>query len=110
MNSRGFLLLILVLSALVCGYDVYAAVRSQGQNVVAWVLAALMRVWHARETRMVPGGCVASNRYEAYALSVLSSMCDMYYMLVLSHLSDVSAMIEMLVMTEVSVMAEMLEL
>ena len=42
MNSRGFLLLILVLSALVCGYDVYAAVRSQGQNVVAWVLAALM--------------------------------------------------------------------
>lgn len=42
MNGRGFLLLILVLSALVCGYDVYAAMRSGGHNVVAWVLAGLM--------------------------------------------------------------------
>jgi uncharacterized membrane protein len=42
MRSRAFAVLILVLSALVCGYDVYAALRSGGRNVVAWVLAALM--------------------------------------------------------------------
>lgn len=42
MNSRGFLLIIAVLSALVCGYDVYAALRGGGKNVIAWVLAALM--------------------------------------------------------------------
>lgn len=42
MSGRGFLIVIFVLSALVCGYDVYAAMRSGGHNVVAWVLAALM--------------------------------------------------------------------
>ena len=44
MNSRTFLLLILVLSVLVCGYDVYAALRGGGHNIVAWVLAALMAI------------------------------------------------------------------
>ncbi len=42
MNSRGGLLLIFILSALVCGYDVYAALRAHGTGIVAWVLAALM--------------------------------------------------------------------
>lgn len=34
--------LILVLSVLVCAYDVYAAVRGHGHNIVAWILAAIM--------------------------------------------------------------------
>lgn len=42
MSGRNFLLAICVLSALVCAYDIFAAIRSGGQNVIAWVLAALM--------------------------------------------------------------------
>lgn len=42
MNSRSFLLVIFVLSTLVCGYDVFAAVRSGGRNFIAWILAAIM--------------------------------------------------------------------
>lgn len=43
MNSgRGTLMIILVLAILVCAYDVYAALRGQGHNIVAWVLAAIM--------------------------------------------------------------------
>lgn len=41
-NSPMSLWLIFVLALLVCGYDVFAAMRGQGHNVVAWVLAAIM--------------------------------------------------------------------
>jgi len=37
-------ILILVLSILICGYDVYIAVRSGGHNILAWILAALMAI------------------------------------------------------------------
>ncbi|HEV3152489.1 MAG TPA: hypothetical protein VGZ02_01650 [Candidatus Baltobacteraceae bacterium] len=36
--------LILVVSALVCAYDVYIAVRSGGHNIFAWCLAAVMAI------------------------------------------------------------------
>jgi hypothetical protein len=42
MNARSGTILIFVLSVLVCAWDVYAAVRGQGHNYVAWILAALM--------------------------------------------------------------------
>ena len=42
MNARSGTFLILVLSVLVCGWDVYAAIRGQGHNFIAWILAALM--------------------------------------------------------------------
>jgi predicted ABC-type exoprotein transport system permease subunit len=51
MNSRAYLVLILVLSALVCGYDVFAAVRSGGHNIVAWLLAVLMALIAASALR-----------------------------------------------------------
>jgi hypothetical protein len=51
MNSRAFLILILVLSALVCAYDVYAALRGGGHNIVAWVLAILMALIAASALR-----------------------------------------------------------
>jgi hypothetical protein len=44
MKSPSGLILIFVLSVLVCGYDVYAAVLSNGHNIVAWILAAMMAV------------------------------------------------------------------
>lgn len=43
-NSAGTLWLIFVLALLVCAYDVFAAVRGQGHNIVAWVLAAIMAI------------------------------------------------------------------
>jgi hypothetical protein len=44
MNARSGTILIFVLSLLVCGWDVYAAIRGQGHNYVAWILAALMAI------------------------------------------------------------------
>jgi hypothetical protein len=41
-NSRGGLIVILVLATLVCAYDVFAAVRTGGHNILAWVLAVIM--------------------------------------------------------------------
>ena len=35
---------ILVVSLLVCAYDVYIGVRSGGHNIFAWILAAVMAV------------------------------------------------------------------
>jgi len=42
MTTRSFLFVIFVLSVVVCGYDVYAAMRSGGRNIIAWLLAAIM--------------------------------------------------------------------
>ena len=41
-SSPMGLWLILVLSTLVCAYDVYAALRGRGNTILAWVLAAIM--------------------------------------------------------------------
>lgn len=42
MNARGGTILIFVLALLVCGWDVYAALRGQGHNYIAWILAVIM--------------------------------------------------------------------
>ena len=42
MSGRNGTILILVLSVLVCAWDVYAALRGQGHNYIAWILAAIM--------------------------------------------------------------------
>lgn len=42
MNARSGTILIFVLALLVCAWDVYAAIRGEGHNYVAWVLAGIM--------------------------------------------------------------------
>jgi hypothetical protein len=42
MRGRSYTTLIFVLSALICGYDTYIAVRSGGHNIVAIILAVIM--------------------------------------------------------------------
>jgi hypothetical protein len=41
-TSPSTLTVILVLALIVCAYDVFVAVRGNGHNYVAWILAAVM--------------------------------------------------------------------
>ena len=41
-SSRTTMIVIFVVALLIGGYDVYVAIRGQGHNIVAWVLAAIM--------------------------------------------------------------------
>ena len=40
--SRTGMFVILAVALIICAYDVYAAIRGQGHNIVAWVLAVMM--------------------------------------------------------------------
>ncbi len=41
-SSRTGLWIIFAVAVIICAWDVYAAVRGQGNNIVAWALGALM--------------------------------------------------------------------
>ena len=41
-RSRTGLWIIFAVSVIICAWDVYAAVRGQGNNIVAWALGAMM--------------------------------------------------------------------
>lgn len=41
-RSRTGLWIIFAVAVIICAWDVYAAVRGQGNNFVAWGLAAMM--------------------------------------------------------------------
>lgn len=42
MTSRASLWLLFVVAVMICAWDVYAALRGQGHNVVAWALGVMM--------------------------------------------------------------------
>jgi hypothetical protein len=44
-RSRTGLVIIFAVSVIICAWDVYAAVRGQGNNAVAWALGAMMAVF-----------------------------------------------------------------
>jgi hypothetical protein len=41
-RSRSGLWIIFAVAVIICAWDVYAAVRGQGNNIVAWALGAMM--------------------------------------------------------------------
>ena len=43
--NRTSMIVILAIAVLICAWDVYAAVRGHGNNIVAWALAAMMAVF-----------------------------------------------------------------
>lgn len=43
--SRNGLWIIFAVVVIICAWDVYAAVRGQGNNFVAWALGAMMAVF-----------------------------------------------------------------
>lgn len=53
MNARSGTILIFVLALLVCAWDVYAAMRGQGHNYVAWILAVVMALVAAGALRKI---------------------------------------------------------
>ena len=56
MSNRGGTWLIFILSVLVCAWDVYAAMRGQGHNYIAWILAALMAIVAVSALRKIVKG------------------------------------------------------
>ena len=40
--SRTWMFVIFAVALIICAYDIYAAIRGQGHNIVAWVLGVMM--------------------------------------------------------------------
>jgi len=40
--SRTWMFVIFAVALIICAYDIYAAIRGQGHNVVAWALGVMM--------------------------------------------------------------------
>ena len=43
--NRNTMIVIFAVALLICAWDVYAAIRGHGNNIVAWALAAMMAVF-----------------------------------------------------------------
>jgi hypothetical protein len=43
--NRTAMVIIFVVAVLICAWDVYAALRGHGNNIVAWALGAMMAVF-----------------------------------------------------------------